>query len=91
MIKLMPENEEKKFDEQLGRVDFEELERAHYRYRNIQNFAFLIIILALLGFFAWKIYHRFRQPPPEVEQTEVQNQKLWVPGVDYQPGKEEGE
>ncbi len=87
MGKKVPD--EIKFDEDLRPVEFEELEKQKRRYRSIGNFFVIIIILAAMVWLGLKFYQRWRNRQTPGEEP-VPTQNLWVPGIDYQPQKEEG-
>lgn len=89
----MPKTPPDKFDEELGRVEFEELEHAQRRYRTIGNTIVFLIIIAGLIWLGWKLWQRQRKHPPAVHTapSEVENQNIWVPGIDYQPRPDEGD
>lgn len=80
-----------KFDEDLSRVEFEELERAKRRYRRIGNTILFLLILAGLFWLGWRLYLHYRKPAPSPESTEVESPNLWIPGIDYKQNQEEGE
>ncbi|GEM_PF-966340 len=79
-----------KFDEELGKTEFEDLYRTQRRYRNIGSIFMIIIFLALLVFLGIRYYQCQRQTTAPVEEKPP-GQNLWVPGIDYQPAKDEGD
>ncbi|MCL6465850.1 MAG: hypothetical protein K6T77_03725 [candidate division WOR-3 bacterium] len=80
-----------KFDEDLNRVEFEELERVKRRNRRIGNTIIFFIILAGLFWFGWRLYQHYRKPNPAPQPTEVEGPNIWVPGIDYKQNQEEGD
>jgi hypothetical protein len=93
IIKMMPDQEKelRKRDERLSRVDYEEVERTRRRYLNVGNLVLIVLILAGLFFLGllFLLRSRGRVPPPAEEKPAGEN--IWVPGIDYQPKKGEGE
>lgn len=89
----MPKKESKisKFDEELGRVKFEELEWAKSRYRQIGNTLLFILIFVGLIWFGWVVYRRLQKPTSPPQQNEIEGQNIWVPGIDYTPPEIEEE
>ncbi|MGQ9677792.1 MAG: hypothetical protein ACUVUD_00720 [bacterium] len=85
------ETEISKFDEELGRVEFDELEQAKSRYRRIGNLLLFILIVVGLLWLGWQVYRRLQNPTPPHQENEVNSPNLWVPGIDYQPAEEEGD
>ncbi len=87
----MPEREKKtKPSEKISRVDFEEVERIRSGWRNTYSLVVLILILAGMLFLGFLYLHSRQRPEPPAEETPA-GENIWIPGIDYQPKKDEGE
>ncbi|MGQ9707456.1 MAG: hypothetical protein ACUVUR_01085 [bacterium] len=87
----MPDEEKKtrKIDERLSRVAFEEVERTRSRYLNVANLVLVILIIAGLIFLSIVYLRSCNRPPAPVEEKPP-GENIWIPGIDYQPEKGEG-
>ena len=88
----MPKPSVEKFDEEIGRAEYKDIERIRGPRTNLP---FLFIFLILAGIVAWyflkgkPVVYRWLHPKAKAEQ-EAPEPGLWVPGIDYQPQKDEG-
>ncbi len=80
-----------KFDEELGKTDFEELYRTQRRYRNIGSIFMIILFLAILVFLGIRYYQRQRSTPVLPEEEKTPGQNIFIPGIDYQRPTDEGD
>ncbi len=84
----MPKPSAPKFDEELGRVEFEELRRIR---RGPSNFWFVVMLLLVAAVVVWyfvkgkPVVYRMLHPPPKAEPESPAEPDLFIPGIDYHP------
>ncbi len=90
----MPKPTVPRFDEELGKVEYQELQRIR---RGPSNFWFVVMLLLVVAVVVWyfvkgrPVVHRMLHPPAKAEPESLPEPDLFIPGIDYHPEGDDGE